>query len=304
MPISAEFAENLLTEIKERQWWQGSLISGSDLSKIEGNSRQSDWWIIASQACNLYNPCFANVPVFEIIAAKKIEACDPGKIRGDNPRVLHIEARSEKEVIPLELNIQNRQWCPRRLLAELPAPRFHVLDSERGLEADWLKKQWLDKFIGWLGRSYNRVALPDDFNDAMRKSKLKDIFERKLTTHKDELYGIYLSLASGGDDHWSGILGKMPPPYLLNIVLVVYEDVDPEQLRKKLLDQLFSEEIKDPENSTAIITRARLAERYKIRLIEADVEAWSVADITLLQLKSLVRYSLVDHLSDSSMAIS
>lgn len=302
MPISAEFAKNLLAQIKEKKWWQGSLILGSDLSKIEDSYKQSEWWIIASQTCNLYNSSFENVPVFEIVAAKRIEACDPGKIRGDHPRILHIEARSEKEVIQLELSIQNRQWCPRQALGELPAPTFHVLDAERGLGLDWLKKQWLDNFVGWLARSYNRVALPDDFNDAMGKSKIKEVFEKKLSRHKDELYGIYLSLDSDSDKHWGGVLGKMLPPYLLNIVLVVYEDIDPKPLREKLLNQLFNDTIKDPENKSEDITRAQLARRYKIRLIEADIEAMSVADITLLQLESLVRYSLVDHLSDSSMA--
>lgn len=305
MPISAELAEKLLAEIKEKKWWQGSLISGNDLSKTDKAYAQAEWWIITSQTCNLYNPCFEKIPVFEIVAARKIEKCDSGKIRGDNPRILHIEAQSNKEIIALEINIMDRLWCPRQYLGDLPAPTFYVRDAERGTDPDWLRKQWLDKFIAWLARSYTRVTLPDAFNDALEKSKIKNVLERKLTTDKDKLYGIYLSIEQDSEIPWKGVLGEMLPPYLLNIVLAVYEDVDPEPIKAKLLSQIFNNEITDPESIEAKkLTRAELARRYGIRLIDADIEALSVAEITLLRIKSLIRYSSVDHFSDSSMAAS
>ena len=36
--------------------------------------------------------------------------------------------------------------------------------------------------------------------------------------------------------------------------------------------------------------------------IKEAIDAKSVAEFTLLEIKSLIRYSLVDHLSDSSVA--
>lgn len=300
-PISAEKAEALLSVIKEKKWWQGSLISGNDLAKIDHSYDQSKWWIIASQTCNLYNSSFENVCVCELIAAINIEECDAGKIRGDNPRILHLEAQSEEKVISLEINIQIRKWLPRQLLAELPAPVFHVRDAAKSIGSDWPKKQWMDKFVGWLASSYTRVALPNAFNDALKKSKLKDILEKKLTRNKDDLYGIYFSLDWDSDDQWNGVLGEMPPPYLLNIVLVVYENIDPELIKKRLLEKIFNENIPDPENTSQKITRAQLARRHQIRLIEADIEALSIAEISLLRLKSLIRYSQVDYLSDASV---
>jgi len=162
MPISSNSSESeKIAKIKEKRWWQGSLILGSSLSAIEESYGREEWWIIASQTCNLHNPSFQNVPVFEVVAAREIEKCDPGKIRGDNPRILHVEAESENEKIALEVNIQTRRWCPRQVLSNLPMPTFNVRDVSRGLDADWARKQWLDNFVGWLARSYNRIALPD-----------------------------------------------------------------------------------------------------------------------------------------------
>jgi hypothetical protein len=203
----------------------------------------------------------------------------------------------------LELDIQKRWWLPRRLLADIPAPTYHVRDAPRHVEQDWLKNQWQDNLAGWLARSYTRVALPNAFNEAMRVSRFKDVLENKLTKHKDNLYGIYLSIGADADEEWHGVPGEMPPPYLLNLVLVTHEDADPEVLKAQLLKQLFQDPIPDPENPTGVkITRAALAKRHKIRVVEAAIEAKSVSDLTLLELKSLIRYSLVDHLSNSSMA--
>lgn len=301
-PISIELATTLLRGIEERGWWQGSVIPAENLPLPREEHREVVFWVITSQACNLYNPCFQNVPVFELVAASKIDLCDPKKSKGDNPRVLHVQAKSADQTIALELDIQARWWLPRRLLADLRAPIYHVRDAQRHVEHDWFKNQWQDNFAGWLARSYTRVALPNAFNDAMRDSRFQDVLEKKLTRNKDELYGIYLSIGADADEEWDGVLGEMPPPYLLNIVLVTHEDADPVALRAQLVKQLFQDKIPDPENAALKLTRAELAKRHQIRVVDAAIEAKSVSDLTLLELKSLIRYSLVDHLSDSSMA--
>jgi len=260
------------------------------------------WWVIASQTCNLYNPGFDKVPVFEIIAATQIDQCAKNMIKGDNPRILHVKAQAETEIIALELDIQKRVWLSREILAQLPTPTYHILDTKKEYDGQWMKKQWLDNFIGWLARSYNRVALPDSFNDAVKNSRLKEILEKKLTKHSESLHGIYLSIESDSDKPWEGVLGHMPAPYLLNIVLVVFEDIDPQPIKNQLQTQIFDDQIKDPNCNSNKITRSELAKQNGIRLIREDIEARSVSDISLLELKSLIRYSFVDHLSDSSIS--
>lgn len=282
------------------------MIEG-DALKIEGHDNVN-WWVITSQTCNLYNGDFAKVPTFEVIAAKKIDTCQASMIKGDNPRILHVEARSSDEKIAIELDIQKRHWFSRKYLAEISGPKFNVSDANRETEPGWLKNQWRDNLAGWLARSYTRVALPDDFNVAMTGSRLKAVLEEKLTKHKDQLYGIYFSLGYDGEDEWTGVLGFMPPPYHLEIVLAVHEDVDTILIKEQLVKQIFKDELPDPispeedPKKKKKITRAELAKRYNVRIIQAGIEVKSVAEITLLELKSLIRYSLVDHLSNSSMA--
>ena len=302
-PISAELAATtLLRAIEERNWWQGSVIPAADLSLSEEENRDVAFWVIASQPCNLYNPCFKNVPVFELVAASEVSQCDPGKSKGDNPRILHVKAESVDKTMALELNIQRRRWLPRNLLAEIQASVFHIRDALRNSELDWFRNQWQDNFASWLARSYTRIALPNEFNDAMKASRLREVIESKLAKHKDELYGVYFSIDSDTDNGWDGKLGEMPPPYLLNIMLVTHEDADPSILKERLVKQLFEDKIQDPANASLKLTRVELAQQHNIRLIKTAVDAKSVSELTLLELKSLVRYSLIDHLSDSSMA--
>lgn len=94
----------------------------------------------------------------------------------------------------------------------------------------------------------------------------------------------------------------MPPPYLLGIMLVTNENADPIRLRDLLLERIFTEKITDPGNKEKKITRAELLKRHGVRIIEGSIDSKSIAEITLLEVKSYIRYTFVDYLSDSSMA--
>lgn len=287
-----------LAKIKEKGWWQGSLIEASDLARLGNNCEESKWWIITSQTCNLYNPSFDKVRVFEIIAASEIAKCDKSKISGYDPRILHIEARCKKNIIFLELDIQERRWLPRRMLADLNTPLFHVSD----LTQNNTNKQWLDNFIGWLARSYNRAAFPDVFITAMQESRLKEIIDKFVKQNDNNLYGIYFSLEIDSEDKWCGVLGEMPPPYVLGITLAVNENIDPGPLKQQLITRIFSDEVQSPNDSSKKITRAELAKQYQIRITREGIEVESVAEITLKTLVGLIRYTYHDNLSASSMA--
>jgi hypothetical protein len=303
--ITVESSETaLLDGIKKRKWWQGSLIPASDLSNCLEEDKGVDWWVIATQPCNIYNPDFQKVPVFEVVAACEITECLTRLSKGDDPRVLHLEVQADDEIKALQIDIQNRKWLPRNLLANLSAPKFHIRDTQPNpnIDANWSKKTWLDNFVGWVARSYTRIALPDDFNLALKKSKIEDVFKEKLAKHHDQLYGIYLVVDPDSDDEWLGRLGEMPPPYLLEIMLVTYEDSDPESLKNELIQHLFENKVSDPDDKDKKLIRAELANRYHVRIIKQAISAQTMAGVNLLELKRYVRYSFVDHLSNSSVA--
>lgn len=304
-PSTADLQETMpLDRIKEHQWWQGSLICASDLPddlKTEGND--ADWWVIATQPCNIYNPDFQKIPVFEVVAAVEIPKCDHRLTKGDNPRILHIEVMADAKSKALQIDIQKRKWLPRNLLATLSAPKYHIKDARQDVDANWEKNTWFDNFIGWIARSYTRIALPDDFNLGLRKSKIEDVFKEKLSKRQDKLYGIYLLIASDSDEEWQGHLGEMPAPYLLEIMLVSYEDTDPKLLENELIAHLFENTVNDPDKKDQKITRAELANRHHICIIKQAISAKTMSAVSLLELKRYVRYSFVDHLSGSSLAV-
>lgn len=297
---SEDFAP-ILAEIKQKGWWQGSVIPASELENAGYACEEADFWIVASQTCNLYNHSLERAPVFEIVGARQVDTCDPAKSKGDDPRALHVQAQSEQLTIALDVDIQKRKWLPRECLARLPAPQYAIKDAPRSKGA--LANQWLDNLAGWMGRSYTRIALPDEFNTALASSKLKQVLEDKLTKDKDALYGIYLAVEFDSNDPWEGTLGLMPPPYVLGITLLVHETYTPKELRDKLVQQIFKDrQLQDPDDKTKKITRSELARRKGIRIVEAGVEAKSVSEVSLQEMKSLIRYTMVDHLSQSSFA--
>jgi len=301
--ITVESSETtLLDGIKKRKWWQGSLIPASDLSNCLEEDKGVDWWVIASQPCNIYNPDFHKVPVFEVVAACEITECLTRMTKGDDPRVLQLEVQDDNEIKALQIDIQKRKWLPRNLLAELSASKFHIRDTQPNIDTNWSKKTWFDNFVGWMARSYTRIALPDDFNLALKKSKIEDVFKEKLAKHHEQLYGIYLAVDPDSDDEWLGRLGDMPPPYLLDIMLVTYEDADPEPLKNELIQHLFENKVSDPDDKDKKLIRAELANRYHVRIIKQAISAKTMAGVNLLELKRYVRYSFVDHLSNSSVA--
>lgn len=300
---SSDEAERLVRAIDEKGWWQGSIIAGIELEKQTQTPTNSQFLVIASQTCNIYNGDFGKVPFVEFVLAKQLEQRNGAMEKGDNPRILHVEATSATDALNLELEIQPRIWLPRRLLAELPISPFRLRDFPLdGNQSAKKITKWNDNFAGWLARSYTRVTLPDEFNRALKDSRLDKALETKLTKRPDEIYGIYLNIGADSDPPWEGVLGEMPPPYLLSIEIVVFEHVDAELLRLDFIKYVFETQIQDPVDSSLKITRGALARRHGIRIIPEAVMVKSEAEITLKELRQLVRFSIVDHLSDSSMA--
>jgi hypothetical protein len=285
---------NLATEIKSAGWWQGSVISEKRLQNLSSDDSGDGWWIVASQTCNLYNPDFCKIPVVELIAARSVEKLDKSLSRGNNPRLLHLEAIGDGETVYFEVDIQKRTWLNRAQLASLGSPDYEIVDSSRDTQ-DWTNTQWLDNFAGWIARSYTRVTLPDDFNTILKESRIQDVLDSKLL-RSTKLYGIYLNISSANEEEWTGNLGLMPSPYFLEILLVTDEDENPDQIVIDLKKALFEDKVVI-KILGATITRAEAAKRQGITISPAGVTGQNIAETSILSIKSSVRYTLNDYLS-------
>ena len=204
---------------------------------------------------------------------------------GSHPREIDLTANGQDGELLIKAESQKRLWIPRRLLIDIEAPKFR-LENFRTLPFT-NQTLWLDKFSSWLARGYTRVALPDEFNLALAKSKIRDILETRLAKKKhDELYGIFMTISADEQAETRGELGVLKPPYDLGVLIACYENVDPQAILEQLTKQLFKDEIKDPEckDGSLTITRAALAKRLGVRIIEADIDVRSISDINLSEL--------------------
>ncbi|MNN20559.1 hypothetical protein D3C81_1338440 [compost metagenome] len=285
----------LAEAIKLAGWWQGSILPESAFGGKQPTGLEDGWWVITSQTCNLYNADFDKIPVFEMVAARKIPDMDRAVSKGNNPRILHVKALGKNENSCFEIDIQNRAWVNRRQLVELGAPAYEICDAHRESN-DWVNNQWLDNFAGWISRSYTRVTLPDDFNDILHLSKIQSVLTSKLRS--DSLYGIYLSISSAANEEWIGTLGLMPAPYFLEIMLVTDEDADPTPFVKGLKTQLFENKAKFTFDEREMeLPRAEAAKRLGLMISPSGVTGKNIAETSLLEVKSMIRFTLNDFLS-------
>ncbi|WP_157763358.1 hypothetical protein [Pseudomonas citronellolis] len=296
--------DEALDRIRALEWWQGSVIPAACLSDAVGSVEGIEFWVIISQTCNLYNASFESVPVFEVVGARRIEKCEKLYVKGDHPRVIHVESVSTKtgEILCLAINILERRWLRRTLLAEIPGPVSAIKDSVDVRDPYVMQKQWLDKLAGWVARSYTRVTLPDEFNRALDASRIKKYLESTLTTFSDQLYGVYLGIDFGGDEEYEGVIGMMPPPYLLEIYIVTNEDVNPDTIVEKVKEDIFRVEKKLPGRTPPYPKMVDLAAEAGIRVREQSIVGRSTTDVTVDEMRRLTRYTFVDHFSDSSFA--
>lgn len=298
----SELPKELIRQLEEKGWWQGSVIPSNALLAKIANASESGYWVIASQSCNIFNEDFEKIPLIELIGAEVIQCHETIKARGENPRVLHTLAVSEMdERLYLEICIHRRLWISRRILCEIQKSQFHIQDvSAKNAFPD--TGAWLDSFKGWLARSYNRVALPDEFNNGLNQSRLDEALNKLIKAHHNELYGIYFSIESDSEVPWVGVIGRMPPPYVFELLLLTKQGVDSEVINKECIKKFFDDKIQDPSNKEAKVTRAELARRYDIRILKLGVNSRTIENCTISELHSFIRYSIVDHFSDSTMA--
>lgn len=295
---------DLVQHIRALGWWQGSVIDHGALAAVCEVPQAAEYWIVTTQTCNLYSADFEQIPVFEVVAATRIDDCSGKYVKGDNPRTLHVKAEKDDAEVALSVNILNRLWLPRKALASI-APAFHIVDQTRDYGEGWRRNQWLDLFSGWMGRSYTRVALPDEFNIAFGKSKIAGIIQEKLVKRESEIYGVFISIAHDSEEEWDGVLGLMLPPYLLELMVVVYKDVDPDPIQAQLIQQLFNDKVEDNTSSAnppLKVTRGELAAKHNIRINKNSVSVRVTTEVNLDDLRHYIRYSLIDHLSEARQA--
>lgn len=217
---------DLHDELKKSGWRQGSVLTDNDYATLLPRDSCQDCdpiAVVISHSCDLLNPKVDKFPKFEVAVAKILQSPDPNFQRRRNPRVLHLPITINTDERWIELKIENRNFLDRALL------RDREPDKARRL----LERDRHDMAL-WVGGSYYRSALPDDFQNCLRgqKKSLKKIYEEISPYVSDVLVSIYPD----------GDLGKLKT-YSATLTIVVVKDEDvangPVEHNCRRLEQVF-----------------------------------------------------------------
>ncbi len=297
-----------VSDIKNLGWWQGSFALKS--SFVENGIDvpfECDFWVLASQTCNICSENFESVPLVEWIGASKIDAktyTESGiKSSGSHPRNLFVYATSsdglEQEYFSLEIHA--RIWHDRRKLAKLVPLSIQLRDSVTGSAA----KQ-KDAFIGWMARSYTRVELSNELNDALTESRVIKILDKEVAGLSSDLYGIYLEIASNDGVHPTHLIPAANNMCDVDVMFICKDTADILDIQTRLSNAMkrkVGNPLKRPDAKDGLPKEVELVERAKHYFLNVTVLAKSWTDVNLNQLGGLVRYTLQDHLSNSTEPI-
>lgn len=200
-------------EIRRRGWRQCSIAADALRERLVAEellpeTTAGDLVIVATQDCDLVCESFADEPYAEILVARRIERADGNCLYGKNPRRLHFVL--EATGATYEVQAISRISIPRERLAEY--------DPHPTLTLDEATTRTLPQ---WLGKRYARTALPDMFNERIRRAqgKIRDALKKD----GELVEAIFLTIIPNGE---------LPPkePYTLLVRVVARESslLDPE----------------------------------------------------------------------------
>lgn len=295
--------------IAERDWWQGSVLETSQFAEGLPALAGSSHWIVISQTCNLRNSSLVKVPSVELVAARPIDAMDRKFAGGSNPRILHTKAYyGESQEQCYELDIQQRCWIPRESLSA-NAPSGGAL---KDLDGD-LEGRFKEELANWIARSYTRIELPDQFNEAIRKSKMYKLLE-KIVRLDQGVHGIFFEVSSYSEHESDeedaaeaepmspSEVAESSPPWAVELTVVCYDTATRDAIEKHLAK--LNDETQDasslPEGVAlpgAKCSVRQVASFYGLHLLGMQAvldSAWRVPDLMRTH-----RFTNFDHLSGS-----
>lgn len=153
------------TKINNAGWKQGSIFVPKKILAVplEFNS-DNECLMVITHSCIVVSRRFELDRAVEAMVCKKLSKFNPRspEATGKNQRTLHLEIDSEEGIIGISCDINRRFFFDRNQLLDLSVQRN-------------LSKVNAKKLATWLGRYYNRMALPDDLVDKLKLELLPKI---------------------------------------------------------------------------------------------------------------------------------
>jgi len=161
--------------IRDGGWEQGSIVAPVDLASLSGTVgagpfKDGSFGIVLSQSCDVVASSYEDEPKVEILVAEPIQKSNWQYVRLRNPRIFHMPFTHSGTTAYCELRPHLRFMLPRHLLEDI------ARDSVRELPPDSLQQVRV-----WIVDRYVRSALPDEFNNRLKKidKRLETLFKKK-----------------------------------------------------------------------------------------------------------------------------
>lgn len=179
-------------DVKKLGWHQGAVLSAEHvvavLPYISSQSLTADgldaaWLIVVSQDCDIVHGSFEVEPYAELVVGRIVDAPDPVKMHGRNPRMLHLTGHDGETRMHLSVNVHEKVRIERALLCP------HAPCAARRVDSDDV-----DVMAEWLAKRYTRAAFPDAFNDRLVPGYKR--LDKALKKSGELVTGIFLALSS------------------------------------------------------------------------------------------------------------
>jgi len=283
MTNTATSDAEIVAKIQQEGWWQGSVIEAGALREVEPSLPEGfDYWVMASQTCNLYNNNLEKISKVEWVGANKVDKSDSRQKGGRNPRLLETMASHPNGEVWLVCNAQERHWGRRANMARI-TPSMALKNATKAAQSERHK----DNFAAWLARAYTRLELSNELGKALDKGKFMAAVDKLIEAHEGDIFGIFIKVADDDDSPPE----QVKPPCYVDLKIVLERRGDLAQVNKKL-DELFRAEFTTPNGKK---TRTQILGDDHGVIVDAQAMPAVRWDATLIE--QHMRFNFNDYLS-------
>lgn len=195
-------------------WRQGHLLP---LEALAGLSLQADYAMVITHDCDLANDRLDVEPYVEVLLGKVGQPSERSELTwGKAPRRIQLEfSHPSQPSLWLEFNIIERKNLSKNDLCNFEPQAYRLKDQHHHALREWLANR------------YRRSAFPDEFEQALSGTKLRDKLKAELKkAPAKDITGVLFGYQLKQDDEG--------PYYSLEIVLLCKVDRDADQVANSI----------------------------------------------------------------------
>ena len=261
-----------IAQIEAQGWRQGCIlpvachVEVGQLAELEQAPEPDDACIVVTQSCDLLHHNIQQEPYVELLLARPLTGPPDSRLRNRrNPRRRHFDLSVRGQRVGYEAQAWRRCYrLPRTVLARYQPDPERCVPDELSLRL----------LLEWVAGRYTRSALPSVFQHRLEPVQKK---LRKWVANLTEASLLFIALSSEDELHEA-------ETYRVAVILVLPEDEYAQMAKREAMEQLLED------------LRKLLKQCPGIEWND-DSQVQSEAEISLADLRSLLRWEELDYVS-------